>query len=58
MPYTDDFQKILNRYMNQYNDKSRAYTFAFDEAFKKGIKTFRDRESLFKRQNNVRLGDL
>lgn len=52
MPYTDEFEKILGHYKRQYTDQSKALTFAFEEAFKKGIRTFRDREPLFKKNES------
>lgn len=52
MPYTDEFERLLGHYKRQYTDHSKAFTFAFEEAFKKGIKTFRDREPIFKKTNS------
>lgn len=52
MPYTDEFIKILNHYKRMYIDRARAETFAFEEAFKKGVKTFRPKQSLYKKQKN------
>ena len=44
MPFTDEFIKIKRHFNNLYSDKDRADTFAFEEANKKGIETFRDRK--------------
>ncbi len=44
MPYTEEFLKVKRHFSNLYSDKARAETFAFEEANKKGIKTFRDRK--------------
>lgn len=53
MPYTEDFKKIVGHYNRQYSDKAKVLTFAFEEAFKKGIRTFTDREPLFKKNNSI-----
>ena len=34
MPFTEEFIKIRNRFANQYSDKAKAETFAFEKAFK------------------------
>ena len=49
MPITQEFAKIRRRLRNQYNDKAKADTFAFKEAFRNGIKTFDERKRRFKR---------
>ena len=43
MPFTEEFLKIKRHFNNLYTDKAKADTFAFEEANKKGIETFRDR---------------
>ncbi|KKL97588.1 hypothetical protein LCGC14_1832970 [marine sediment metagenome] len=50
MPFTDEFNKLRRHFSNLYNDKARAETFAFQEAFKKKIPTFEDRKRKFKKQ--------
>lgn len=50
MPYTPEFTKILNRFRRQYNDKAKAETFAFKEAFTLKIPTFKKRTLRFKVQ--------
>jgi len=44
MPYTDEFNKLRRRLLNQYTDKAKAETFAFEKAFKLGIPTFKPRK--------------
>jgi intein/homing endonuclease len=51
MPYTDEFLKIRRRYSNQYSDKAKAETFAFEEAFTQGIPTFEPIKKRYKKQN-------
>lgn len=50
MPYTDEFKKIRRRLMGEYSDKAKAETFAFEEAFKLKVPTFRQREIHLKKQ--------
>jgi len=51
MPFTEDFNKIRRRFSNLYpENKAKAETFAFKEAFQMKVPTFRDREFRFKRQ--------
>lgn len=50
MPFSDEFIKIRRKYSNQYSDKAKAETFAFEEAFKSNIVTFKERKLNFKRQ--------
>jgi len=50
MPFTEDFLKIRRKFRNQYGaDIARADTFAFEQAFKIGLPTFRGRKPRFKR---------
>ena len=49
MPYTEDFNKIRRRLKDQYNDKAKAETFAFEEAFKNHVRTWEERKPKFKR---------
>ncbi len=50
MPFTEEFNKVRRHFSNLYNDKARAETFAFQEAFKKKIPTFESRKKKFKKQ--------
>ena len=49
MPYTDEFRRIRRRFLNQYSDKAKAESFAFEEAFKNKVRTFTDRRAHFKK---------
>jgi len=50
MPFTEEFIKIRNRFANQYSDKAKAETFAFEKAFKLNIPTFtEERKAKFRR---------
>jgi len=44
MPYTNEFKRLRRRLSNQYHDKAKAETFAFEKAFKLGIDTFEERK--------------
>lgn len=44
MPYTEEFNKLKRHFRNQYSDRAKAETFAFKEAFKLGLATFKDRK--------------
>ena len=48
MPYTKEFLRIRRRLSNQYGDKAKAETFAFEEAFSENIPTFEERKKRFK----------
>jgi predicted metal-binding protein len=54
MPYTEEFTRILMKYRRQYNDKAKAETFAFQEAFSLKIPTFQKRALRFKIQKGQR----
>lgn len=53
MPFTNEFNKIKRKFDNQYSDKAKALTFAFERAFKDKIPTFEERKKNFKRQDNL-----
>ena len=51
MPFTDEFNKLRRSLRNQYSDKAKAETFAFEKAFKNKIPTFtEERKPRFKKQ--------
>lgn len=45
MPFTKEFKRIRRKFYGQYQDKAKADTFAFEEAFSLGIKPFRERKN-------------
>lgn len=50
MPFTEAFKKVRDRFNRLYpQNKAKADTFAFKEAFKLNIQTFRDKQPRFKR---------
>jgi hypothetical protein len=48
MPYTEEFSKLRRRVFNQYADKAKAETFAYEKAFKLRIPTFTERKNMIK----------
>lgn len=53
MPFTEDFKKVRNKFDRLYpENKAKAETFAFKEAFKLNIQTFRDKQTKFKTQKS------
>jgi hypothetical protein len=58
MPYTKEFNKLLQSYKRKHTDQARVNSLAFEEAFRKGIRTFTHKEPLFKRQNHTQLGKI
>jgi len=53
MPYTKEFSKLRRKLLNQYSDRAKAETFAFETAFKKGINTFEERKDKVKKQRGL-----
>ena len=51
MPYTEEFKKLRRHFSYQYSDKAKAETFAFEKAFKVGIKTFQDKRNRRKNES-------
>lgn len=50
MPFSEEFEKLKRKYKRLYSDKAKAETFAYEEAFKNDIPTFRDKKFKFKVQ--------
>lgn len=59
MPFTDDFNKIKRKFLNLYpENKAKAETLAFKEAFIMKVPTFQDRQKKFKIQIKKSIFDL
>lgn len=50
MPFTTDFNRIRRKFSRLYDDRAKAETFAFKEAFDLNVKTFEGRRRNFKKQ--------
>lgn len=53
MPFTEEFNKLRKKFALQYEDRAKAETFAFKEAFLSNTPTFRTLKLRFKKQGNI-----